>query len=73
MTIISREEKLRLNAYKQGLIAHKGKAVYGVSGWMLTDFNIIIVGGLLPWTLYALELDEAEDYIGDKEHEDIAP
>ncbi len=73
MTLKSREAKLRLNAYKQGLIAHKGKDVYGVSGWMFTDFNNIIVGGLLPWTLYALDLDEAEDYIGDKEYEDITP
>ena len=67
----SREQKLRREARRQGLIATKGRNVHNAGypvndfpvGWMIVDAATnIAIAGHSPYE-YSLSLEEAEAYI----------
>ena len=61
MTEKSREQKLRREARRQGLIAQKGRG--GNDGWMIIDLQTNrIEAGATPEP-FSLSLEEAEEYI----------
>ncbi len=59
------ETKARNRLMKNGEVLHRTRDVYGCSGYYICDFNNVIVYGMPPNDLLALE--DVEDYINENE------